>query len=327
MATHAITDLAIILKPEDDVAIAKRRDHGGHRPRGRREHASRSGRTSGPGTRSRDTRGGAVTRCAGTGRSSASPRRTSPWATMSTRRISRSASSSATYEVGTDVTPVDYLPAGAHALLRRVQARGRPGRHAQLRGDHLGRELLRQREPVRQGQVPRRAAASTRTSTACSRSPTSRAAAPSSSARTTWRSSACSRATRKHPNVAAYILIGLGCEVNQAAVMVDKQRHGGARTSRAQARHRQHPGGGRHPEDGGASGGRSGQAAARSPTRRAARRSPSRSWCSPPTAAARTATPGSPPTRRSAGRSTSSCDTAGPASWRRLPRSTARSTS
>src|SRR5262245_19032908 len=28
----------------------------------------------------------------------------------------------------------------------------------------------------------------------------------------------------KHPNVAAYIVIGLGCEVNQAAVMVDKQR-------------------------------------------------------------------------------------------------------
>jgi altronate hydrolase len=28
----------------------------------------------------------------------------------------------------------------------------------------------------------------------------------------------------KHPNVAAYILIGLGCEVNQAAVMVDRQR-------------------------------------------------------------------------------------------------------
>jgi altronate hydrolase len=28
----------------------------------------------------------------------------------------------------------------------------------------------------------------------------------------------------KHPNVAAYIVIGLGCEVNQAAVMVDRQR-------------------------------------------------------------------------------------------------------
>jgi altronate hydrolase len=28
----------------------------------------------------------------------------------------------------------------------------------------------------------------------------------------------------KHPNVAAYILIGLGCEVNQAAVLVDRQR-------------------------------------------------------------------------------------------------------
>src|SRR5581483_362539 len=28
----------------------------------------------------------------------------------------------------------------------------------------------------------------------------------------------------KHPNVGAYILIGLGCEVNQAAVMVDRQK-------------------------------------------------------------------------------------------------------
>src|SRR5690242_13457576 len=28
----------------------------------------------------------------------------------------------------------------------------------------------------------------------------------------------------KHPNIAAYILIGLGCEVNQAPVLVDRQR-------------------------------------------------------------------------------------------------------
>ena len=40
----------------------------------------------------------------------------------------------------------------------------------------------------------------------------------------------------KHPNVAAYILIGLGCEVNQAAVMVDKQRMAVARASGAHAR-------------------------------------------------------------------------------------------
>ena len=39
----------------------------------------------------------------------------------------------------------------------------------------------------------------------------------------------------KHPNVAAYLLIGLGCEVNQAAVMVEQAAHGGARASRAQA--------------------------------------------------------------------------------------------
>src|SRR5205823_11471458 len=28
----------------------------------------------------------------------------------------------------------------------------------------------------------------------------------------------------KHPNVAAYIVIGLGCEVNQAVVMIDRQK-------------------------------------------------------------------------------------------------------
>src|SRR4030095_15062659 len=28
----------------------------------------------------------------------------------------------------------------------------------------------------------------------------------------------------KHPNVAAYILVGLGCETNQAAVMVERQK-------------------------------------------------------------------------------------------------------
>src|SRR3989449_7027830 len=28
----------------------------------------------------------------------------------------------------------------------------------------------------------------------------------------------------KHPNIAAYILVGLGCETNQAAVMVERQR-------------------------------------------------------------------------------------------------------
>src|SRR3972149_6035445 len=33
----------------------------------------------------------------------------------------------------------------------------------------------------------------------------------------------------KHPNVAAYLLIGLGCEVNQAVVMVERQRRGGPR--------------------------------------------------------------------------------------------------
>ena len=57
---------------------------------------------------------------------------------------------------------------------------------------------------------------------------------------------------------------------------------------------------------------RGGRAAAAGQRGRGARGSPSRRSCSPPTAAAPTATPASPPTPRSAGRWTSSCATAAP---------------
>ena len=53
----------------------------------------------------------------------------------------------------------------------------------------------------------------------------------------------------KHPNVAAYILIGLGCEVNQAAVMVDRQRMAAPGHPERKPVPGQHPGGGRDPED------------------------------------------------------------------------------
>ena len=50
------------------------------------------------------------------------------------------------------------LSARAHAHLRRLQAGRRARGHAQLRGGHLGRELLGEREPVREGPLPRRPA-------------------------------------------------------------------------------------------------------------------------------------------------------------------------
>ena len=96
----------------------------------------------------------------------------------------------------------------------------------------------------------------------------------------------------KHPNVAAYILIGLGCEVNQAAVMVDRQRMAAPGHPERKPVRRQHPGGGRDPEDGGDARSRRSPSCCRWPTTRGARSSRSRRSRSPPTAAAPTANSG-----------------------------------
>ncbi len=81
----------------------------------------------------------------------------------------------------------------------------------------------------------------------------------------------------KHPNVAAYILIGLGCEVNQAAVMVDRQKMSlpGHAERKPFLVNIQEAGG--HPQDGGAGGRARSPSCCRSPTRRGGRssRSPS----------------------------------------------------
>ena len=131
----------------------------------------------------------------------------------------------------------------------------------------------------------------------------------------------------KHPNVAAYILVGLGCEVNQAAVMVEQAAHGGAGAPGAAARSsstsRRRAGSARRSRRA------TREVAKLLPFANEARRTQAagvraRRW--PPTAAARTATPGSPPTPRSAGPWTSWCATAAPACSPRRPRSTAPST-
>ena len=138
-----------------------------------------------------------------------------------------------------------------------------------------------------------------------------------------------------HPNVAAYVLVGLGCEVSFAQHLVEVARPGHARRREAERRRRtrdgpaagaQHPGAGRDHQDG-----------------RGGRRRRSTSSCPRPTpgpgpssrprrsawrwsAAGRTATRASRPTRRSGSRPTWSSPRGGRPSSARRPRSTAPST-
>ena len=158
MATYALTEKAVVLRSEDDVAIAKREmpagtvleDAAGRievaaghqaRPQGRAPRRA-SGRRGAPlwaghRLRHRRHRGRRP-------RSHAEPRQSATCAPRLRVRHGR-----ASGRLLSAPRSMRYL--------RRLQARRRPGRDAQLRRDHLRRQLLGEREPVRQGQVPRRA--------------------------------------------------------------------------------------------------------------------------------------------------------------------------
>ena len=110
MATHAITDVAIVLKPEDDVAIAKKEipagtileDAGGRIEVRQDIKPGHKVARRAPAHRAR--------RSAATGRPSASPPPTSRSAITSTPRTSRWATCQQRYEIGTDVQPVAFYP-------------------------------------------------------------------------------------------------------------------------------------------------------------------------------------------------------------------------
>ena len=325
MATHAITDLAIVLKPHDDVAIAKREIAAGtvlEDADGRIE--ARQDIRPGHKIARRAVRPGDAVRRYGqiigfaTAEIAAGDHvHTQNLAVGDLRQD---------YEFCTDVQPVDYYPTVAHALFRRVQARGRPGRDAQLRRDHLRRQLLRQREPVREGQVPRRAEG-----------------VPERRRRARDHAQVGLRhqALRRGPHGAAARPRRLRQAPERGGLHPDRTRlrgesggrhgrqaaHGRAGPSRAAAVRHQYPGGRA------ASGGRWSARRSRSPSscpspmRRCGRRSRCRSWCSPPIAAAPTAARASPPTRPSAGPWTSWSATAAPGSSRKRRRSTAPSIS
>ena len=222
MTTQAITDLAIILKPEDDVAIAKREipagtvlDDAGRRIEARQDirpghKVARRARRSGDEVRRYGQVIGFATRDIAAGDHVHTQN-------LAVGELQRE------YEIGTDVRPVDYYP---------------PDRMRSFDGY--------QRED---GRVGTRNYVAIISGVNCSASVSqfvkdkfrdvSREYANIDGVLAITHKSGCGTKLfgedhmalqrvlagyAKHPNVAAYILIGLGCEVNQAAVMVDKQR-------------------------------------------------------------------------------------------------------
>ena len=103
--------------------------------------------------------------------------------------------------------------------LSRLSAAGRPGRDAELHRRDQHRQLLGEHVALRRRPVPRRrlAARISPTSTASSPSRTKGAAGCRSKGPTIRSSSGCSPGFAHHPNVAAYVIVGLGCEVSFAS--------------------------------------------------------------------------------------------------------------
>ena len=200
------------------------------------------------------------------------------------------------YAFGADVKP---RAGAARGHLHGHQARRRPRRHAQLHRRADQRELLghrgaRHRRPLLAQDQSGGAGGLSRTSTASSRSRTAPAAAWTRSGMGMQILERTLTGYATHPNFAAVLVVGLGCEANQINAWLAT----GHLTRRRELPHLQHPGHRRHAQDG-REGRRADQrdAAARQcrEARAAAARRTSRSGCS---AAAPTATRASAPTRR-----------------------------
>src|SRR3989449_8106153 len=224
MTTHAITDLAIILKPEDDVAIAKREipagaileDAGGwmevrddiksghkvaRRSRRTGDEVRRYGQVIGFATRDITVGDHVHTQ------------------NLAAGELHRE------YEIGTDVVPVDYYPPermryfdGYKREDGRVGTRNYVAIISGVNCSASASQFVKDKFRDVQRDFPN-----------------------IDGVLAVTHKSGCGTKLfgedhlalqrvlagyAKHPNVAAYILIGLGCEVNQAAVMVERQKMG-----------------------------------------------------------------------------------------------------
>jgi altronate hydrolase len=222
MATYAITELAIVLKPEDDVAIAKREILAGTTlDDGSARIDIRQDIKPGHKLARRARRVGDVVRRYGQviGFASADIAVGDHVHThnLAVGELSRE------YEIGTDVVPVDYYPAAEMRYFDGYKRDdGRVGTRnyvAIISGVNCSASVSQfvkdKFRDVRQDYANIDGVLAITHKSGCG---TKLFGEDHLALQRVLAGYA------KHPNIAAYILIGLGCEVNQAAVMVDKQR-------------------------------------------------------------------------------------------------------
>ncbi len=251
MATAAEEQRAILLRGDDNVAVAARPIPKGFVLDGRRPGRSRSASRSRSGTRSRWP----------TSPPGEPVRKYGQIIGFASKAIPAGALGPRPQRQGRPVRARLRLRHRAPAGRRRRSSRGpfqgypparRPGRHAELRRRHQHGQLLGEHVAVHRRAVPRRrlADATSRTSTASSRSRTRGAAPCRSAGPTTQTLERVLAGFANHPNVAAYVLVGLGCEVSFAQHLVETQdlvTLGGGQGQRRQGRAgpaagAQHPG-------------------------------------------------------------------------------------
>ena len=154
------------------------------------------------------------------------------------------------YEFATArLTDLPQTPVHPRSRVPRLPPRGRPRRHAELRGDCRRQQLLRLRDAENRGCVPARIVRRFRHRRPSSPCPTKTAAA-----KPKGRTAQLLRRTldglADHPNVAAAVVVGLGCEVNQIGYYTRPEAGGAPRRGftlqesggNAQSRRRQRQG-------------------------------------------------------------------------------------
>src|SRR5215475_3848337 len=222
MATHAITDLAIILKPEDDVAIAKREiaagtilEDAGTRIDVRQDirpghKVARRGRRQGDEVRRYGQVIGFATQDIATGDHVHTQN-------LAVGELERN------YEIGTDVRPVEYYPPDRMRFFdgyRREDGRvGTRNYVAIISGVNCSASVSQfVKDKFRDVSTQYPNIDGVLAITHKSGCGTKLFGEDHLALQRVLAGYA------KHPNVAAYILIGLGCEVNQAAVMLERQK-------------------------------------------------------------------------------------------------------